>query len=228
MRQVLNQSFQDWSATRKFPFTDASDMTCGDGRRIPVSAFSIIVIIPDIEGSARISTIDTQGIHFDMDGWTADALFDDYLDDGWIPIMKAGSCVGTVMTNDDDLSYIKGMAVVAPMVFTEGHLDIRPECVRGFCRNNLQLVDLPTFFGYPAETLTVSMDSERFSESGYYVDVNTTPTVVNVTPSIQAITVNGTSYDIRTDGHLTIRTPIWCSTQVISTGDSLVFHQRGM
>ena len=153
MNQVMNQSFRDWSSTRKFPFTDGSDMTCTDGRRIPLSAFTMITLFPDTEGSARISEINETGILFDMEGWTAFAAFSGY-SDGWMPIMKEGSCVGSVMTNDNDLLYIKGMASFQSMVFTEGHLDLRPETVKGFCLDEPQLLPLPTFFGMPAITMS--------------------------------------------------------------------------
>jgi hypothetical protein len=226
MNQVMNQSFRDWSSTRKFPFTDGSDMTCTDGRRIPLSAFTMITLFPDTEGSARISEINETGILFDMEGWTAFAAFSGY-SDGWMPIMKEGSCVGSVMTNDNDLLYIKGMASFQSMVFTEGHLDLRPETVKGFCLDEPQLLPLPTFFGMPAITMTVSLDSARYSVSSGKVNLNTTATVTNQTYPVSYIGNGSNTYAANPSGCITIRTPDWCDSQFIVKDGQIVFHQRG-
>ena len=231
MTQILNQSFRDWSSTRKFPFTDQSDMTCQDGRGIPMSLFTMISLCPDIEGTAEVYAIDTKGIHIRISEWTADALFDDYAD-GWIPIMRSGNCVGSVMTNDSDLGYLIGMAAVKPLMFTEGHLELRPEVVRGFCSSEPVLETPPSLNGYPSSDLSVEYDSSRFTMSDAGLVVDTTPDVENETPAITRLGARKTSAlsfmaDIAYPGNIVIRTPPWCDSQIFSSDDAVVFHQRG-
>ena len=230
MAFVLNQSFRDWSSTRKFPFTDSSDMTCQDGRGLPMSLFTMISLIPDIEGTVNVSSIDKEGIHFSIADWTADAVFEDYAD-GWIPVMRSGNCVGSVMTNTGDLDYLKGMVSVAPMIFTEGHLQLRPEVVKGFCLDTPVLTTPPTFDGYPSQGMTVSYDSDRFIEVQGEMSVDTQPIIENETEPIEGITLgegaNEETYPLAYPGNLVIRTPSWCDTQFIPGEESIVFHQRG-
>lgn len=230
MAQVLNQSFRDWSSTRKFPFTEGSDMTCQDGRRIPVSAFSMISLCPDTEGTARVTLIDSGGIHVGLPGWEAIASFSDYAD-GWIPVMKSGNCVGCVMTAEPDLSYVKGMASVKPMVFTEGHLELRPETVKGFCLASTELSDPPTIDGHPTQDISVSYDSDRFINTAGSISVDTEPVVTDETEPIESIVLGEgaaeEAYMLMYPGNLVIRTPWWCDTQFTAGDDSVVFHQRG-
>ena len=238
MAQVLNQSFEDWSSTRKFPFTDKSDMTCQDGRRIPVSMFTMISLCPDIDGTAEIHSIDTDGIHFRISGWTADALFVDYADQ-WIPVMRYGNCVGTVMFPDDrHEAYLKEMTAVKTLVFSEGHLVLRPEVVKGFCLSTPALETPPVISGYPAQEMTVTYDSPRFLPTPAYGEgswsVDTTPIVLNETEPIESIVLDDSSepsgekeYPLSYPGNLVLRTPQWCDTQFIPGDESIVFHQRG-
>lgn len=235
MTQILNQSFRDWSLQRKFPFTDYSDMTCRDGRRIPLSMFIDITLCPDIEGTARISEITTSVIRFAIgSSWTAEARTDDF-EGGWIPVMRAGSCVGSVMPNPDDFSYLVGMASVRPLVFTEGHMDLRPETVKGFCLDAPVIIDPPTFNGEPSEGMTFEY-GERFSNTGGSISVDTTPVLEDQTTPITTIVVGhleddeeegSNEYPVQRNGSLTIRTPDWCDSQFLSDDETLTFHQRG-
>lgn len=235
MTQVLNQSFRDWSIQHKFPFTDGSDMTCRDGRRVPLSAFIDITLCPDIEGTARITEITTDSIGFAIGGsWTATADLSDFRG-GWIPVMRAGSCVGCVMPNADDLPYLKGMASILPLVFSEGHLELLPETVRGFCQASPTIIEPPTFGGEPSDGMTFSY-GERFDTSGSSITVDTTPIYEDETTPIlsigvgklpQGATIGSNEYPVSDSGALVIRTPDWCDSQFLSSDETLTFHQRG-
>ena len=225
--QIINESFRDWAATRNFPFTDDSDLTCSDGRRLPVSAFAYIVVFPDIDGSARLSLISNDRIIITLEQtWEATAYFSDLAND-WIPLKHGGNIVGTVMLNHDDISYIKGLAATQPMTFNEGHATLRPELVRGFCSEEEVLFEPPTFFSLPSTTMTYTLGSNRYSVNSDVVDMDVSVTYTPNTTAITKIKINGTSYSLPDDGHLLIRTPIWCDTQFISDGNGIILHQRG-
>ena len=235
MTQILNQSFRDWSIQHKFPFTDSSDMTSRDGRRIPLSMFIDITVNPDISGSVRISAITADHIEFSIgQRWTAYASLEDF-HGGWIPVMRAGTCVGCVMPNPDDYQYLVGMTAVAPLVFSEGHLVLLPETVKGFCGAGDNITPPPTFNGLQSDTMSFTF-GERFSVYGDSVTVDTTPVYEEPTTPVTTITVGhldagdtpgSNEFDIQWDGSLTIRAPEWCDTQFLSTDDTVIFHQRG-
>lgn len=224
---VINESFRDWAADKNFPFTDESDLTCIDGRRLPVSAFAYITIYPDTEGSAKLSVISSDRIVITLDQtWEAIAYFAD-LKNNWIPLKHGGNIVGAVILNEEDTSYIRGMASTGDMVFNEGHADIRPELVRGFCSDEEILFEPPTFFSLPSTNMTYSLNSTRYTVSDNVVDMDVT---VNYNPDTTAITqikIGNNTYSLCDDGHLLIRTPIWCDTQFISSDNGIVLHQRG-
>jgi hypothetical protein len=224
---VINESFRDWAATRNFPFTDESDLTCMDGRRLPVSAFVCISLYPDTEGSARLSLISVDRMVITLgQTWEAIAYFTD-LKNNWIPLKHGGNIVGSIMLNEDDIDYVKGMASTEDMVFNEGHANIRPELVRGFCADEEILFEPPTFFSLPSTNMTYSFISSRYTVNQTDVDMNVT---VSYSPDATAITkikIGDTSYSLCNDGHLLIRTPIWCDTQFISSDNGILFHQRG-
>lgn len=235
MTQVLNQSFRDWSIQHKFPFTDSSDMTSRDGRRIPLSMFIDITVNPDVAGVVRVDRITADAIVFAIGGgWTAQAGLEDF-QGGWIPVMRAGTCVGCVMPNPDDLEYLRGMASVAPLVFSEGHLELRPETVKGFCGAGDEIVPPPTFNGFPADGMSFVF-GDRFTGTGGSISVDTTPVYEDPTTPITTIAVGhldagdqegSNEFDIQWDGSLTIRAPEWCDTQFLSADDTIIFHQRG-
>lgn len=226
-QSVLNQSFRDWAANRNFPFTDGSDLTCSDGRRLPVSAFVYISVFPDIEDDARLVTIDDQNITIQVGtNWFTTASFEELLND-WIPLKHNGSVVGSIMVNSADIAYIQGMARTKTLEFNERHADIRPELVRGFCLDSEILLPPPTFFSLPSTNMTYSLDSQRYTDNIVDVDMDVS---VTYTPGVTAITkikVNGTEYSLPDDGHVLLRTPIWCDTQFISNDNKITFHQRG-
>lgn len=235
MTQILNQSFRDWSITRKFPFTDSSDMTCRDGRRIPLSTFIDITLCPDIEGSARISAITQEAIVFSIgSAWTATADMNDF-HGGWIPVIRSGICVGCVMLNPNDFEYLLGMTSVEPLEFREGHLELRPETVKGMCSDEQVILPSPTFDGLPSEGMSFEM-SGRFSEGESGTNVNTTPILEDETTAITKMTVGqlhtgqqegDNVFDIPSNGSVLLRTPEWCDTQFISEDGVITFHQRG-
>ena len=224
---VINESFTDWAATRNFPFTDSSDLTCTDGRRLPVSAFICITLYPDIEGIARLSSISSDRITITLEqSWIAVASFTE-LKNNWIPLKHGGNVVGSVMLNEDDIFYVQGMAATGDMLFNEGHADIRPELVRGFCSNEEILFEPPTFFSLPSTNMIYSFNSNRYTVNTNDVDMDVT---VTYNPNVTAITqikIGNDTYSLCDDGHLLIRTPIWCDTQFISSDNGILFHQRG-
>lgn len=224
---VINESFTDWAATRNFPFTDSSDLTCTDGRRLPVSAFICITLYPDIEGSARLSSISSDRITITLEqSWIAVASFTE-LKNNWIPLKHGGNVVGSVMLNEDDISYVQGMAAIGDMIFNEGHADIRPELIRGFCADEEILFEPPTFFSLPSTDMTYSFNSNRYTVNTNDVDMDVT---VTYNPNLTAITqikIGNDTYSLCDDGHLLIRTPLWCDTQFISSDNGILFHQRG-
>ena len=66
--------------------------------------------------------------------------------------MRYGNCVGTVMFPDDrHEAYLKEMTAVKTLVFSEGHLVLRPEVVKGFCLSTPALETPPVISGYPAQ-----------------------------------------------------------------------------
>lgn len=228
MTQTRNQSFTDWSARRKYPFTDGSDMTCDDGRRVPLSAFTVISLYPERDGGCRVASISDDGVSFAMGTeWTAFASFSDYMN-GWMPVMRSGNCVGSVVMPEEDLGYVRGMASVKTLVFTEGHMDIRPELVRGFGDESFSLKAPPTFFGMEASGITYSFSSERYTwHSSGAIDMDVSVTFTTEVPPLLTITVNNTQYTLPDDGHILIRTPMWCETQFISGDGVITLHQRG-
>lgn len=227
MAQVINKNFKDWSAGRKYPFDEECDLTCTDGRRLPLSYFVDAVIYPALDGTFDITRIDAGGMVISSSNWEGEALFSRY-QNGWMPITRRGSIVGSIVLNDNDYAYVLGLASVRPMTFRTGHLRFAPGVVRSFCKRTENLEEKPTFFGEQVETLDASLDSERFTVlQDDTVDLDLTVTAYTIHQPITHISVKGTTYALGKNGHFMIRTPIWCDDPFISTGDGIILHRRG-
>lgn len=230
MAIILNQSFKAWATSKKYPFTNDSDYTCTDGRRIPLSFVIDAFVYPAVDNVYSIRRIDSNGITIGTNSADyATAAFNDYAR-GWIPFRREGSVVGSIVLNEDDYPYVVGLANIQPMTFRSGHMEFESGVVHAFCASEDNLSTKPTFFGQDVDTITVSYGSPRYTVvSTNIVDMSLDDlTVTSTHIPVSKIVVNGVTYDIHPSGNLTLRAPTWCDTQFITQGDGIVVHRRGV
>ena len=230
MALILNQSFKAWAVSKKYPFTNDSDHTSTDGRRIPLSFVIDAFVYPAVDGVYSVRRIDGEGITIGSNNTDyATAAFSDYAR-GWIPFKREGSVVGSIVLNEDDYPYVVGLANIQSMTFRSGHLDFESGVVHAFCTDKDNITTKPTFFGQEVDTITVTYASPRYTiVSDNIVDMSLDDLTVTTTHvPVSKITVNGVSYDIHPTGNLTLRAPDWCDTQFITQGEGVVLHRRGV
>lgn len=229
MALIINQSFKEWAISKKYPFTDDSDLTSTDGRRIPLSFVIDASLYPAVEDTYYIKTIDREGITIAHDNKDyAVARFDQY-SRGWIPFVKNESVVGSIVLNDDDFPYVVGLGAVQPMTFRAGHLTFENGVVRAFCSEEENIVPKPTFFGEAVNTVSTAFESDRYLQvNGNIYDLSLDDlTITTEHIPISKIVVNGTTYEVHPSHNLTLRAPDWCDTQFITQGDGIILHRRG-
>ena len=241
---IVNREFRDYAANARYPFTEGSTLKASDGRMIPDSMFIDAVIYPDDGVNGRMWIY---GMRTTPTGDLDIGIMRDELVFGRCIISKddtvgfitsaAGLVCGTLVTKEEGLKYVSGMASYATLFFNPDGMAFRPERVLPILRNKIQVTVNDTELTNQGSTVTVSFSSDRFSETSGDVSFDSSVRSPLTRQDVRIRRILGdlpsTTGTPSTDGEpvvphsITISAPRWSNLQVLTENNKIVIHKRG-
>lgn len=241
---IVNREFRDYAATARYPFTDSSTLKASDGRIIPDSMFMDAILYPEdgITGRMWIYGMRTtpQG-DLDIGIMRDEVVFGNCIieKDDTVGFVKAASGLvcGTLVTKEEGLQYVFGMASYATLFFNPEGMIFRPERILPILRNKIQVTVNDTEVTNQGSTVTVSFSSDRFSAAGGVVsfDSSVRSPITRQDVLIQRVLgdLSATTDTPSTDEEpvvphsITISAPRWSNLQVLTENNKILIHKRG-